>query len=91
MSPAIFVTGYLLGMPDTIPVFLNGRRHETAPGTPLIDLVRTIDPPLADAVMSGAALVVDGRGVAVPADGILSAGMIFRVFRSARSHDADGD
>jgi sulfur carrier protein ThiS len=72
-----------------IPVFLNGRPARVEPGTTLAQLVDQEDPALARAWRAGAAVASDGRGVAAPADTVLSAGAIFRVVVSSRTGAGD--
>jgi hypothetical protein len=71
-------------IPDSIPVFLNGKSVPMAPGATVADLVAAAEPDLSEALASGAARATDGRGVESAATTPLSAGAIFRVFRSAR-------
>ena len=71
--------------PVTIPVFLNGRPARVLPGATLRDLVSQEDPDLAQALEAGRARATDARGIAAPADIVLVAGTIYRVFLSARS------
>ena len=70
---------------DSIPVFLNGRPARVPPGCTLGQLVAQEAPELAGPLESGQAGATDGRGVAVSTDTPVSAGAIFRVFRSARA------
>ena len=71
-------------IPELIPVFLNGRAVTMPSGSSLADLVRAAEPDLAPALLAGGVRATDGRGIEVPADAPISAGAIFRVFRSAR-------
>jgi hypothetical protein len=71
-------------IPEEIPVFLNGQSHRISPGTTLAGLVASADPDLGAALAAGEAQATDGRGIAADGTLTLSAGDIYRVFRSAR-------
>ncbi len=71
-------------MPESFPVFLNGRQLVAVPGTTVRQLLRDADPALAGLADGGAAVATDGRGVALDLDAPLSAGAILRVQKSAR-------
>jgi hypothetical protein len=70
---------------DSIPVFLNGRPARVPSGFTLSQLVAQEDPELGVSLQAGLAAATDARGLPVDPDQVLSAGAIFRVFRSARS------
>jgi hypothetical protein len=73
-----------------ILVFLNGKSADAIAGGTLLDLVARHDPGLGELLRRGDAVATDGRGVAAPADAPVTAGAIFRVYRSARGgHAAD--
>jgi adenosine deaminase len=69
---------------DAIPVFLNGRPTRASPGSTLCQLVTQEDPELGASLEAGLAMATDARGLPADKDTPLSAGAIFRVFRSAR-------
>lgn len=78
-------------MPDHLPVFVNGRPLRAPAGSTLGQLLAKYEPELLVALMGGAAIATDGRGIDVDPDAPLAAGSIFRVQRSARqteAHDA---
>lgn len=75
-------------MPEQLPVFVNGRPLRAPAGSTLGRLLAEHDPDLLAALMGGAAIATDGRGVAVDPDAPLAAGSIFRVQRSARQSEA---
>ena len=77
--------------PITIPVFLNGRPARVSAGTTLAGLLAQEDPGLGRALDGGTAKATDGRGIPATADALLSAGAIFRVFRSARAVSEPAD
>jgi len=70
--------------PTTIPVFLNGRPARVPAGATLATLVAQEDPALSAAFAAGDARATDARDLPVAADQVLSAGAIFRVFKSSR-------
>ncbi len=76
---------------DSIPVFLNGRPARVPPGFTLSQLVTQEDPELGLALQAGLAAATDALGLPVDPGQQLSAGAIFRVFRSARSAVAPSD
>lgn len=71
-------------IPETIPVFLNGRTVHVVAGTTVGQLVMQEDPDLAAALGAGQARATDARGLPVDPGAILTAGAILRVFQSAR-------
>lgn len=75
-------------MPDTLPVFLNGRPLQAPAGSTLGQLLAEHDPDLFAALLGGGAIASDGRGIAADPDVPLTAGAIFRVMRSARAGEA---
>ena len=78
-------------IPETIPVFLNGRTAHVAPGATLGELVAQEDAELGAALRTGQARATDARGLAVEPAQVLTAGGIFRVFHSARPAGGPAD
>jgi hypothetical protein len=76
---------------DSIPVFLNGRPVRASPGATLCQLVTQEDPELGAALAAGLAAATDARGLPAGKDTLLTAGAIFRVFRSARTATGHDD
>jgi hypothetical protein len=68
-----------------IPVFLNGHPARVASGSTLGQLVTQEDPELGASFAAGLAAATDARGLPADKETPLSAGAIFRVFRSART------
>jgi hypothetical protein len=73
-----------LVIPETIPVFLNGRTVHVGAGATVEQLLMQQDTDLAAALAAGQARATDARGLPVDAGTVLSAGAILRVFQSAR-------
>jgi hypothetical protein len=71
-------------IPETIPVFLNGRTVQVAAGATVGQLVAQEDADLATALGAGQARATDARGLPVDPSAVLTAGAILRVFQSAR-------
>jgi hypothetical protein len=76
---------------EPIRVYVNERAVDVPPGTPAETAVRALDAALADAVRAGAALLTDGRGIAVMPDAPLAAGAILRAARRARRSPGGSD
>ena len=76
---------------NSVPVFLNGRPARALPGATLCQLVLQEDPDLGAAFAAGLATATDARGLPAGKDTPLSAGAIFRVFRSARTGTGHAD
>lgn len=74
----------------TLRVFVNARPVDVQPGATVIDAVRAHDPALADAVVAGARLVTDSRGLPIDAAVPVNGGSIFRVI-AHRAAAADDD
>jgi len=77
--------------PPTLRVFVNARPVDVQPGATVIDAVRAHEPALADAVVAGARLVTDSRGLPIDGAAPVNAGSIFRVIahRAAAPDDDD--
>ena len=69
-------------MPERIRVFVDGLPLELASGATALDAVRAADPGAADAVVAGACIITDSRGLATDPGGAAFAGAIYRVVRS---------
>ena len=65
-------------------MFLNGQAARVSPGLTLAQFVTRQDPDLGAALDAGAAIATDARGVPADPAVVLTAGAIYRVFRSAR-------
>jgi len=76
-----------------IRVFVNATPVDVPAGTDVRGAIRALDPALEASAATGAALVTDARGIALPLDGALDAGAILRVVvrarRPAQESDAD--
>ena len=77
--------------PQTIPVFLNGRSATMPTGATLSQLVAQEAPELSGAFAAGQARATDARGIPADPEVVLSAGSIFRVFRSGRGSAEPAD
>ncbi len=79
-------------MTDTIPVFLNERLVRVPAGSTVSELIAAHAADLAAEAAGGQLLVTDARGLALPGETPVAAGLVLRVFRSARtgSDPADG-
>ena len=77
-------------MSRTIPVFVNAQRLEVDADSTALDAVRTWNADAARDVEEGARVVLDSRGLPIPADTRVYGGAIFRLI-SARGHDASAD
>ncbi|MDQ3950171.1 MAG: hypothetical protein M3282_07480 [Gemmatimonadota bacterium] len=60
-------------------VFVNGVGLDVPPGATALDAVRGWSADAADAVVRGASIITDSRGLPAPADAPVQAGAIFRV------------
>lgn len=76
-------------MPETLPVFVNGRPLRAPVGSTLGEFLAEHDPDLFAALLGGGAIASDARGIAVDPDLTLTAGAIFRVVRSSRAGERD--
>lgn len=74
-------------MPNTVPVFINGRSLQATRGTSLAECLGHHDPDLL-ALLLGGAIATDARGLPVDPDAPVVAGGIYRLQRSARVGDA---
>ncbi len=74
-------------MPNTIPVFINGRAIQATSGASLAQCLGGHDPDLL-ALLLGGAIATDARGLPVDPDAPMAAGGIYRLQRSARVGDA---
>lgn len=75
----------------TIPVFVNDRRVEIAPGTTALAAALAADPSLAESLDDGRAHLTDGRGIRMDPAALIGAGAIIRVVKSARRAAETGD
>jgi hypothetical protein len=71
-------------MSELIRVFVNGAGVSVPPGSTVLDAVGLADAEAADQVRAGTRAVADSRGIAVPADTIVSGGFVMRLI-SARA------
>jgi hypothetical protein len=78
-------------MTASMRVYVNEQAVDVAPGAAATDAVRALDPALGDEVAAGAALLTDGRGVALAPETPLEPGSILRAARRARRAPADAD
>ncbi len=78
-------------MSGSIRVYVNERPVDVAAGAHAEAAVRALDPDLADAVLTGAARLTDGRGIDVMPEARLAPGSILRAVRRARRAPADAD
>jgi hypothetical protein len=73
-------------------VFVNGVAVDVAPGSTALDAVRGWNADAADAVVGGASLITDSRGLQASPDSVVQAGAIFRVIPARRTRsNADAD
>ena len=73
----------------TVRVFVNARPVDVPSGAAAIDAVRAHDSALADAVVAGARLVTDSRGLPVDPGVAVKAGSIFRVIAHRAADDVE--
>jgi hypothetical protein len=71
-------------MTDSIRVFVNGAGVTVPAGSTVLEAVRAVDAEAAAAVAAGTRAVADSRGIAVPADTVVSGGYVMRLV-SARA------
>jgi hypothetical protein len=74
-------------MSRMIPVFVNAQRVEVRADSTALDAVRTWNPDAAREVEEGGRVVLDSRGLPIPAETPVYGGAIFRLI-SARGRDA---
>jgi hypothetical protein len=72
----------------SVRVYVNARGYDVAAGATALDAVRVADGAEADAVKAGQRLITDSRGLAVPVDTPVYAGVIYRVVTN-RSRDGE--
>lgn len=75
----------------TIPVFVNDRRVEVAPGATARVAALAADQSLAESLGDGRAYLTDGRGIRMDPAAPIEAGAIIRVVKSARPASETGD
>lgn len=75
----------------TIRIFVNAVPIDVPVGTNVRDAVQAADADLGARVASGAASVMDARGIALAPEARLVAGAILRVVVSARRRADEGD
>ena len=66
-------------MTGPLRVFVDGRGVDVPPGSTALDAVRVADPVVAEAVVAGARVITDSRGLPVDAGAPSAAGHIYRV------------
>jgi hypothetical protein len=66
-------------MSGSARVFVNGVGLDVPPGTTALDAVRGWSAEAADAVVRGASVIADSRGLPAPVDAPIQSGAIFRV------------
>lgn len=66
-------------MTISLRVFVNGVGLDVPPGATALDAVRSWSADAADAVVRGASVITDSRGLTAPADAPIESGAIFRV------------
>ena len=71
-----------------VRVFVNARGYDVPADASALDAVRAADVAEADAVAAGARLITDSRGLPVPAETAVYAGVIYRVVAN-RSRDGE--
>ena len=78
-------------MSSSVRVYVNGHPVDVAPGATALDAITDWDAASAAEIRSGARLVVDNRGLPIPADTPVYWGAIFRIVsaRQARPHTED--
>jgi len=77
---------------DTLIAFVNERPVRVPPSATSHDVVRALDPSLADALSAGRGYLTDGRGIRIALDAPVTAGAILRIVVSARqAGDSDAD
>ncbi len=72
-------------------VYLNEQGVTVPERSTVLDVVRLVDPGLADQVVAGNAVCTDGRSVTCAPGDVLTAGSILRVRVSARHPGQDPD
>lgn len=78
-------------MSDAICVFVNEHPIEVGPGSTVLRAVRLFDAELGERVARGEAIVMDGRGIAIPPDVLLSHGAILRIAATTGTGAGDAD
>jgi hypothetical protein len=73
---------------STVRVFVNGKGYDVPIATSALDAVRFADAVEGDAIAAGSRVITDSRGIAVPADTPVYAGVIYRVVTN-RLRDAE--
>ncbi|HVE78112.1 MAG TPA: hypothetical protein VNA89_04600 [Gemmatimonadaceae bacterium] len=75
----------------TLPlrVFVDGRPVDVAPGSTALDAVRVADAAAAAAVVAGARVITDSRGLPVDGGTPNAAGHIYRVVPARGAHAGD--
>jgi hypothetical protein len=74
-----------------VRVFVNARGYDVSAAATAVDAVRAADVAEADAVVAGTRMITDSRGLPVPADTPVYAGVIYRTVanRSRDSQDTE--
>jgi hypothetical protein len=73
---------------STVRVFVNGKGYDVPIATSALDAVRFADTVEGDAIAAGSRVITDSRGIAVPADTPVYAGVIYRIVTN-RLRDAE--
>ena len=74
----------------SVRVFVNANAVDVPTGATALDAVRAWNSAAADAVVAGARLITDSRGLPVPAESRSSAGSIFRVVAHRAADEFEG-
>jgi hypothetical protein len=75
----------------TVRVYVNGKGFDVPTASSALDAVRLADAVEGDAITSGSRLITDSRGLAVPADTPVYAGVIYRVVTNRARTDGQGE
>ena len=78
-------------LPAVVRVFVDERAVEVARGASVLDAVRAHDPATADAVLAGARIVTDSRGLPADAQAPTHGGAIYRILPARRRADAGAE
>jgi hypothetical protein len=74
----------------TVRVFVNARGYDVPADATALDALRVADAAEAEAVLTGARLIADSRGLPVPPETPVYGGVIYRVVTN-RTRDAGAD
>jgi hypothetical protein len=76
---------------DPVRVFVNAQMVELPVGATAAEAIGLVDQALLERVVTGAAFITDGRGIALDPAATLQSGAIIRVGLRAKSRSADAD